>query len=56
MTAYADINQTMQELTGVKYSAGEQNKEMAKSTQEIDMGILAQYFVSKNIGIPPQMM
>ena len=36
MPACAEINKTMQELTGVSYNMGEQNKDMAKARQARD--------------------
>ena len=37
MPACSETNRAMQELTGVKYSTGEQNKEMGKTRQNCDM-------------------
>lgn len=37
MPACSETNRAMQELTGVKYSTGEQNKEMGKTRQHRDM-------------------
>ena len=34
MPACSETNRAMQELTGVKYSTGEQNKEMAKPDRD----------------------
>ena len=36
MPACAEVNQAMQELTGVNYNTGEQNKDMSKARQARD--------------------
>ena len=35
MPACAQVNQAMQELTGVNYNTGEQNKDMSKARQAV---------------------
>ena len=37
MPVCAQVNRVMQELTGISYNSGEQNKDMSKSRQERDM-------------------
>ena len=54
MPVCTEFNKAMQELTGVKYNTGEQNKDMTKSRQAQDWKQFPVTF--KRIALSPQIM